>query len=575
MSHLLERCTRHVTVIGKITPQKEFELFPQKNYDKDLFKIQAKASYGIPVVGNIFIFAALGMSAFAVVGPGKFYNIVIDGTYSTDPQVSKSFSIQGSINISAAAGLKLRAEAGVGLEILAHDIKAGAGVDGIAGIKGYAEATPKIGYRENAEKGEDKKGEFFIRGDVEIAAQPFLGLSGDVFVEIDAPWWSPVPDKKWVWPLGAKEWPIGGSFGFAASVDYVFGSKGWPTIEFKPAEFQADKFMSDLYADKAKDKSGEPGEVKGAWHEKNTEAAEPPKPGEGKGAPPSGRMPPAKDGGKAPPPPAAKTIGKPADPNAKTADGRTVKGLQDKAAAQGKKPPAPAAAGKGAEPQGPTKAGTGAEEHDKKLAEGLRALDAVTARYARDGATKDELETGVKSVRRKFTVFKSIEVVDGGDTWDYKYVATTGTAKGAKKLKEEIGILRKEIRTRLLDPLFRPGPNAVASVKTMAPGVQDAPEPEREEVDKIGRKYFDHHNKSIRYPGAERWIPDHQPVIGLVLSAKTSKELRGFLKEANLPTTFEGQRLYPHSLQNARQQGGETNAVTSKVEKLERLKQQK
>ena len=445
----------HLTVIGKITPQKEFELFPQKNYDKELFKLQAKASYGIPVVGNIFIFAGLGLSAFAYLGPGKFYNIVVDGTYSTDPKVSQNFSIQGSINISAAAGLKLRAEAGAGFEILDHDIKAGAGVDGIAGIKGYAEATPKIGYRESAAEGEDKKGEFFIRGDVEIAAQPFLGLSGDVFVEIDAPWWSPVPDKKWVWPLGAKEWPIGGSFGFLASVDYVFGSKSWPTVEFKPAEFQADKFMTDLYEDKTKDKSGELGAQKGAWHEKNAEAAQPPKAGEGKGAPPTGKPLPVKGEAKAAPPVASKAKGKPADPNAKTADGKTVKELQDKAAARGKKPPAPAAAGKGADSKGSAKTGGSREEHDKKLSEGLRALDAVTARYARDGATKDEITTGVKSVRRKFTVFKSVEVIDGGNTWDYDYVASPGTTRtGPPKSKllkyegevEAFGSLPGEVR---------------------------------------------------------------------------------------------------------------------------------
>lgn len=33
---------------------------------------------------------------------------------------------------------------------------------------------------------QDKKGEFFFRGDLEIAAQPFLGLSGDLFIEVDA-----------------------------------------------------------------------------------------------------------------------------------------------------------------------------------------------------------------------------------------------------------------------------------------------------------------------------------------------------------------------------------------------------
>ena len=61
------------------------------------------------------------------------------------------------------------------------------------------------------------RGTINIRGDLAIAAQPFLGLSGDLFVEIGAPWWSPVPDKKWTWPLGNKEWPIGGSFGIGAT----------------------------------------------------------------------------------------------------------------------------------------------------------------------------------------------------------------------------------------------------------------------------------------------------------------------------------------------------------------------
>src|SRR6185369_1495887 len=201
-AHVIVDPKGNLTVIGKITPQKEFTLFEQKDYVKPLFKLEARASYGIPVVGNIFIFANVGMDLFAKLGPAKFYNIVIDGTYSTDPKVARNFSIRGSLNISAAAGARLRAEAGAGLEILAHDIKAGAGINGIAGIKAYAEATPTVGYKEQGAEGQDLKGVWFIRGDLEIAAQPFLGLSGDLFVEIDAPWWSPVPDKKWTWPLG-------------------------------------------------------------------------------------------------------------------------------------------------------------------------------------------------------------------------------------------------------------------------------------------------------------------------------------------------------------------------------------
>jgi len=433
-AHVIVDSKGFVTIIGKITPQKEFIFLEQKDYVKPIFKLEARASYGVPVVGNIFIFANVGMDAFAKLGPGKFYNIVVAGTYSTDPDKNKDFSIQGSINVSAAAGLRLRAEAGAGLEILGHDIKAGAGINGIAGIRGYAEATPVIGYREKGNPGEDKKGEFYISGDLEIAAQPFLGLSGDLFVELDSPWWSPAPDKKWTWPLFNKEWPIGGSLGVKASVDYVFGSKQWPSIEFKPVEFSAEKFMTDLYDDKTQAKSGEGGDQKGKWAEKNSAAAEPPTGAGGKGNATPGKpaaLPTAQPTVK----PGAKGTKKPADPNARTAEGKSVKELQEEATKKGKKPEGKDVA-KGAGKDEAAKKDKTQETHDNELKQGLAALDAVTARYAKDGATKEEVVTGVKSVRRKFKVFKSIEVIDGGETWDYHYVAEPGEQKGPKKKKD-------------------------------------------------------------------------------------------------------------------------------------------
>ncbi len=348
-AHVIVDHRGNLTIIGKITPQKEVILFEQKDYNKQLFKVEARASYGVPIVGNIFIFANVGMDAFANIGPGKLYNIVVEGTYSTDPTKSKSFSIQGSLNISAAAGLRLRGEAGAGLEILAHDIKAGAGINGIAGIKGYAEATPVIGYREKAKEGEDKKGEFFIRGDLEIAAQPFLGLSGDLFAEVDAPWWSPCPDKRWTWPLFNKEWPIGGSLGIGASVDYVFGSGVPPSVDFKPVDFSAEKFMTDMYSDKAQGKSGEKEPQKGKWGEKNSKAAEPPPRTAKEGNAKLGKSP-EKAGAKSKVQPGTtKKSNKPVDPNARTKDGKKVKELQDEAARKGKKPEGREPKGKGEE----------------------------------------------------------------------------------------------------------------------------------------------------------------------------------------------------------------------------------
>lgn len=410
----------NITVIGKITPQKEVELLPQKDYSKDLFSAQATAGYGIPVVGRIGIFGKVDLDAFAKLGPARLFDIVVEGQYSTDPKEKNNFQIMGTLNISAAAGLRLRGEAGAVAEILGHDLKAGAGINGIAGVRGYAEARPVIGYREKAAEGEDKKGEFFIRGDLEIAGQPFLTLSGDLFVEVDAPWWSPVPDKKWTWPLGDKTWPIGGTFGLNASVDYVFGSGQAPAIDFKPVEFSADKFLTDLYSDKAKASGQAAAEKAGEWREKNARNAEPPK-GEKKGNAEPGKatekpeaQPTVQAGG-------GKKAVKPADPDAQTAEGKTVKEYQEEARQKGGKPAGKEPGTDTAKSEAVTK-DTTQQTQNVELQKGLAALNAVTERYAQSGATVDEVRGGVKSVRRKFKVFKSIEVIDGGETWDYEYV---------------------------------------------------------------------------------------------------------------------------------------------------------
>jgi hypothetical protein len=117
-------------------------------------------------------------------------------------------------------------------------------------------------------------------------------------------------------------------------------------------------------------------------------------------------------------------------PDARTADGKTVAQHKQDALKKGQKPDA-------AEKQD-----KGPAADDKQLQQGLAALDAVTARYAGDGATKEEVETGVKSVRRKFKVFKSITVVDGGDTWDYEYVASPATRKKGAKQNTKKSLLK-------------------------------------------------------------------------------------------------------------------------------------
>lgn len=263
----------HVTVVGEIAPPAEIELFPQRDFIRRLFTVELRTLYGVPLVGNVFLFANIGLDAMAKLGPARIYNIAVQGTYSTDPRVLNAFSIAATLNISAFAGLRLRGEGGAGVELLGHDIKAGVGVNALAGVRGYVEATPTIGYRETADPQQGRTGEFYLNGHMELAAQPFLGLGGDLFVELDSPWWSPAPDEKWTWPLGELEYPLPGQFGIGADVEYVLGSDEVPEIEFTEVDFNAERFMTDLVNDHVPRSSQGEQEQPGQWAEQGAGAA--------------------------------------------------------------------------------------------------------------------------------------------------------------------------------------------------------------------------------------------------------------------------------------------------------------
>jgi hypothetical protein len=250
----------HVTVIGRIVPPAEIELFKQRNWDVELINFEAKAYYGLPVIGNLNLFAGISLSALASLGPAKIYAIEILGTYSTDPTIQKDIRISGSINISAYAGLRLRAQGGAGIEIASHDLKFGVGVNADIGVKAYADARPTIGYRD--------PGEFYVSGTLEMVAQPMLGLSGDFFIQLETPWWSPLSDHKWTWPLFSKEWPLTDPIGINAIVkEYVLGSGQAPEIELKKPEFDPSKFMTNMVDRTLPDKSGGAGAGKGSFKE--------------------------------------------------------------------------------------------------------------------------------------------------------------------------------------------------------------------------------------------------------------------------------------------------------------------
>lgn len=256
------------TVQGEITPPGEIVLFPQRDWVKRLGTFEARAPYGLPVIGNVFLFANISLEALATLGPGTLTDIKLSGQYSTDRSVGRELDLRATLRIPAFAGLRVRAEGGAGLQVLAHDVKTGVSVWGLAGVRGYAQATPAITYRSK----DGGPGEFVLAGHLELAAQPFLGLGGELFLAVESPALSPLPSERRTWPMSGLEYPLPGEFGIAADVAHVLGSKTCPEVQLREVAFDASNFMSDLLRDSpASDKGKSQAKKPATW----TEAASP------------------------------------------------------------------------------------------------------------------------------------------------------------------------------------------------------------------------------------------------------------------------------------------------------------
>lgn len=371
-----------VTVVGKITPKMTEPLFHQRDYIEALPKLEVRAVYGLPVVGNVFLFANVGLELVAKLGPATLDRMELTGTYSTKPEVLQNFGLTGTLNISAFAGVRLSAQGGAGLEIADHDIKAGAQISALAGIRGYVDATPRIGYREIADPQAGKRGEFFIGGHLDFAAQPFLQLGGELFVELDSPWWSPAPDKRWPWALGQLEYPLPGRFGIGADVEHVLGSGKTPEISFSDVNFDSSRFMTDLMSDHMPPKKSAEPEKKGEWKEGATPGAEVPT-----AVPAGGGAAPAVSGSAATPTAGAKpaTDAKGAAPNDKS-------GLS------------------AAEP-------TRSPQEQKRWVAGLGALQQLAIQSKQDPEDDSEIAGHLRAIKRE-RGFSVLEAGAAGDHWD-------------------------------------------------------------------------------------------------------------------------------------------------------------
>ncbi|WGH74150.1 DUF4157 domain-containing protein [Tenacibaculum tangerinum] len=445
----------HVTIVGEVVVTEDIELMEQRGKKVDIFEVEIRAGYGIPLVGQVFLFASIGMFANAGFGPLVLKNVGFTGTYSTDPSVLQNFSITGTLGINAFAVLGLEAEAGVGVTLIGHDVKAGVNVTAAAGLRAYAEATPTFEYNEERSPEGGKVGESRLKGHFEAAAQLFLQLSGALFYELDSPWWSPAPDGREEFPLGEVQYPIGDSLGIGADVDWLVGGEEPPELTMSPVEFDADKFTADVMADPPPRTMGDSeSNPAGEWQGENANGNQTENPeitGEAEGLPPGRReedlstlseeqkymraLDELSQMENANPKP---TIGVVEDKI------NTVKRRYGISTIQKRNEEAERVAifvrhGEQDNTRHLLEIQLMSEAEKRQLInEGLEALHRKEREKAEEGKiSRAEAEDVAREINAEFEVFTSVRVTDGEDSWDYIYTASPSQKEESDLTKEE------------------------------------------------------------------------------------------------------------------------------------------
>jgi hypothetical protein len=73
-------------------------------------------------------------------------------------------------------------------------------------------------------------------------------------------------------------------------------------------------------------------------------------------------------------------------------------------------------------------------EHDAKVAAGLAAIDEEDVKMEKDGKmSRKQAEQVATDVKKSHPVFKTLDVVEGKDTWDYEYSASAKAKKSGSK----------------------------------------------------------------------------------------------------------------------------------------------
>jgi hypothetical protein len=399
---------RNIKVKGKLSLPGQVQLFPEKKIEKSFFSFEKKFPlWGIvvPVIDmNVGLFAEVhaGAGFRAKFGPGVLRGIELTGEFGSDPEAATQFGLGGEFFVPAGAEIVINAGGGIGLGLAIADITGGVEAVGVAGIYSALSVRPQFQYN---------NGKYTISGVAELmgVAQAKFGINA--FAKIDVGVWM-FKGTVWRkdWKLAEWAWNLGLNVGLRANISYTLGEDFAPDISFDTPPVDAEKLVRDVMPDSGSPVPAPPRPPVADRGTLNVAGAQgqqvPGAPAQGPTPPTPGSPPARTQPGTAPP------TQQPGRPGTQPTAG------QPTATAQQQQPPA-----------------AGTPEHTASVQAGLAAIDREEQPLKVEGkVSKDDADKVAAKVKREHPIFKTLTVIDGGESWDFDYTASPGaTKKGAGK----------------------------------------------------------------------------------------------------------------------------------------------
>lgn len=235
-----------IEVTGEIGLPAALEIFKEKKFDKNIFKI----GIDIPIVGvavagqRIGIFANIsgGLDLSAGIGPGELNQLKLAVTYNPAHEENTTVVGDANLHIPAHAGLRLfvRGSLGVGIPIVSAS--AGIEIGASLGLEGALDAGVHVEW--SPSKGIDLK----AQASVYVEPKLKFDVTGFVLVEADL-WITTIELYSQRWQLASFEYGSGLKFGLKFPIHYVEGQPfdvSLSDIEFEVPKIEPGSLLEGL-----------------------------------------------------------------------------------------------------------------------------------------------------------------------------------------------------------------------------------------------------------------------------------------------------------------------------------------